>query len=133
MESFTGTLQDGLSYEVLTNLTAWNDSLTSSYVLYTWHFAGYSSCELVTNCTESSLKLNSSPISHNHSLQLNPHKYREMIEEITIKFGIELKPIKASWKSQLYNLPFWLFHDKTTKQTLDLNVSLGTEAKLTHT
>ena len=56
-----------------------------------------------------------------------------MIEEITIKFGIELKPIKASWKSQLYNLPFWLFHDKTTKQTLDLNVSLGTEAKLTHT
>ena len=69
MESFTGTLQDGLSYEVLTNLTAWNDSLTSSYVLYTWHFAGYSSCELVMNCTESSLKLNSSPISHNHSLQ----------------------------------------------------------------
>ena len=25
-----------------------------------------------------------------------------MIEEITIKFGTELKPTQASWKSQLY-------------------------------
>ena len=89
--------------------------------------------ELVVNFTDLLLTLDSSTISHSHPLQLNPHKYREMIEEITIKFGIELKPIKASWKSQLYNLPFWLFHDKTTKQTLDLHVSLGTEAKLTHT
>ena len=48
-----------------------------------------------------------------------------MIEEITIKFGTELEPTQVSWKSQLYNLPFWLFHDKTPKQTLDLNVSLG--------
>ena len=51
------------------------------------------------NFTNLLLTLDFSPISHNHSLQLNPHKYREMIEEITIKFGIELKPIKASWKS----------------------------------
>ena len=78
------------------------------------------------------LKLDSSPISHTHPLQINPHKYREIIEEIIIKFGTELKPTKASWKSQLYNLPLWLFHDKTLKQTLDLNVSLGTKAKLTH-
>ena len=56
-----------------------------------------------------------------------------MIEKITIKFGTKLKPTKASWKSQLYNLPLWLLHDKTPKQTLDLNVSLGTEAKLTNT
>ena len=27
-----------------------------------------------------------------------------MIDRITNKFGIELKPTKASWKSQLYNL-----------------------------
>ena len=58
--------------------------------------------ELVANCTDSSLKLDSSPISHTHPLQLNSHKYKEMIEEITIKFGTELKPTKASWKSQLY-------------------------------
>ena len=56
-----------------------------------------------------------------------------MIDKNTTKFGMELKPTKASWKSQLYNLPLWLFYDKTPKQTLDLNVSLGTETKLTHT
>jgi len=49
-----------------------------------------------------------------------------MIEKITIKFDMELKPIQNSCKSQLYNLSLWLFYDKTPKQTLDLNVSLGT-------
>ena len=29
-------------------------------------------------------------------------------------------------KIQHYNLPFWLFHDKTLKQTLDLTCELGT-------
>ena len=73
------------------------------------------------------LKFNSSPISHTHSLQLNSHTYREkMIEEITIKFGTKLKPTQYSWKSQLYNLPLWLFYDKTLQQTLNLNVSLRT-------
>ena len=56
-----------------------------------------------------------------------------MIEEITLKFGTELKLTQYSLKSQLYNLPLWLFRDKTPKQTLNLNVSLGTWAKLTHT
>ena len=46
--------------------------------------------------------LDSSPISHTYLLQINRHKQREMIEENTIKFGTELKPTKASWKSQLY-------------------------------
>ena len=63
---------------------------------------GYSSRKLVMNYTSPSLKLDSSPISHTHHLQINPHKYKEMIEEIIIKFNTELKPIKASWKSQLY-------------------------------
>ena len=49
-----------------------------------------------------------------------------MIEEIIIKFGMKLKPTQYSWKSQLYNLSLWPFRDKTPKQTLDLNVSLGT-------
>ena len=64
--------------------------LASSHVLHTWPFAGYSSHELVANYTESSSKLYFSPISHTHPLQLNPHKYREMIEKITIKFYTEL-------------------------------------------
>ena len=49
-----------------------------------------------------------------------------MIEEITIKFEMELKSIQNSCKSQLYNLLLWLFRDKTLKQTLDLNMSLET-------
>ena len=40
----------------------------------------------VMNCTDSSFKADSSPISHTHPLQINPHKYREMIEWITTKF-----------------------------------------------
>ena len=32
-----------------------------------------------------------------------------MIKEITIKFGTELKPTKASWKSQLYNLYIYIY------------------------
>ena len=37
-------------------------------------------------------------------------------------------------KIQPYNLPFWLFRDKTLKQTLDLKCELETvEQKLTHT
>ena len=86
------------------NLIAWYDSSASSHVLHMWPFAGYSSCKLVTNCTDSSLMLDSSLIFHTHPLQINPHKYREMIEEITIKYDMELKPTKASWKSQLYSL-----------------------------
>ena len=86
----------------LANLTIWHDSSASSHMLHMWPFTSYSSRELVANCTDPSLKLNSSPISHTHPLQINPHKYREMIEEITIKFGMKLKPTKASWKSQLY-------------------------------
>ena len=35
-----------------------------------------------------------------------------MIEEITIKFGMELKPTKASWKSQLYKyICHWYYID----------------------
>ena len=99
------TSRDDLSREVLANLTAWQNCLVSSHVLHTCPFADYSSCELVANCIDLFLMLDSSPISHIHPLQLNAHKYREMIEEITIKFGMELNATKVSWKSQLYNLP----------------------------
>ena len=53
-----------------------------------------------------------------------------MIEKITIKFDTKLKPTQYSCKSQFYNLPLWLFHYKTPKQTLDLIVSLGTHSHL---
>ena len=62
-----------------------------------------------SNRTDSSLKLDSSPISHTYPLQENPHKYVEIIEEITIKFGTELKPIQVSWKLQLYKYDHFFF------------------------
>ena len=82
------TSQDGLSHEVPMNLTVWQDSSASSHVLHTWPFVGYSSCELIANCIDLFLTLDSSPISHTHPLQLNPHKYKEMNEEITIKLDM---------------------------------------------
>ena len=80
-------------------MTGWHDSSASSHVLHTWPFREILSRELVVKCHP--LTLDSSPISHTHHLQINPHKYSEMIEEITIKFGTELKQTKASWKLQL--------------------------------
>ena len=44
----------------------------------------------------------------------------KMIEEITIKFGTELKPTQYSWKSQLYNLPLW-----QRSEHLSHNLGLG--------
>ena len=48
--------------------------------------------------------------SHSFTLipyNLKPHTYREkMIEKITIKFGMELKPTQNSCKSQLYKCEF---------------------------
>ena len=79
-------------------------------------FVGYfsrASRKLVMNCANSSLKLNSSPISYTYPLQINLHTYRKMIEEITIKFGTKLKPTQHSWKSQLYNQFVCMHLDKS--------------------
>ena len=47
-------------------------------------FTGCFTCELLASQSQTALilllKLDSSPISHTHPLQINPHKYREMIE-----------------------------------------------------
>ena len=87
-------------------MTCWHDSSASSLVLHTRPFCGILSRKLLANCTNLLLMLDSSLISYTHPLQLNPHKYKEMIEEFKIKFGTELKPTKASWKSQLYIIDF---------------------------
>ena len=68
------------------------------------------SCELVANCTDSSLKLDSLPISPTYPLQENSHKYMEIIKEITIKFDTELKPTQVSWKLQLYRYDHFFFN-----------------------
>ena len=43
-----------------------------------------------------------------------------MIEEITIKFGIKLKPTMTSWKSQLYK-----YNEKDGKERWELGFSQG--------
>jgi len=50
---------------------------------------------LLTSFLSLTIKPNLSPIFHTHPLQLNPQKYREMIDYITTKLGMELKPTKG--------------------------------------
>ena len=52
-----------------------------------------------------------------------------MIEK-KIQLNHRIKANKIySFKSQLYNLPLWLFCDKTPKQTLDLKREFGNRSK----
>ena len=56
------------------------------------------------------------------------------LNRITTKFGMELKPTKHIIVNNNFTIsPFGYSVTKPLKQTLDLNVSLGTVAKLTHT
>ena len=77
-------------------------------------------------------------LSHTHTtpLQLNPtiNIGYKRLNKITIKFGTELKPTKHIVVNYNFIIsPFGYSMTKHLKQTLDLNVSLGTVAKLTHT
>ena len=70
-----------------------------------------------------------------HTLQLNPtiNTGYKRLNKITFKFGTELKPTKHIVVN--YNFTISLFGYSVTKplkQTIDLNVSLGIVAKLTH-
>ena len=56
------------------------------------------------------------------------------MNKITIKFGTELKPTKHIVVNNNFTISLFGYSmTKPLKQTLDLNVSLGTKAKLTHT
>ena len=72
-------------------------------------------------------------LSITQPLQLNPiiNKGYKRLNKITIKFGVEL--IKAnkthSCKLQLYNLPLWLFRDKTPKTDSRLKCEFGYSGK----
>ena len=56
------------------------------------------------------------------------------MNNITIKFGTEYKPTKHNVVNNNFTVsPFGYSMTKLLKWTLDLNVSLGTKAKLIHT
>ena len=58
----------------------------------------------------------------------------KILNNITIKFGMEYKPTKHNVVNNNFTIsPFGYSVTKPLKQTLDLNVSLGTKEKLTHT
>ena len=66
-----------------------------------------------------------------HSPYIKSHKNSgKWLNRITIKFHMKLKPTKKhSCKSLFYNLPIWLFRDKTLKQNLNLKGELGNRGK----
>ena len=74
-------------------------------------------------------------LSITQPLQINPtiNTGYKLLNKITIKFVTELKPTKHIVINYNFTTsPFGYFVTKPLKQTLDLNVSLGTVAKLTH-
>ena len=75
-------------------------------------------------------------LSITQPLQLNPtiNTGYKRLNIIIIKFGMELKPTKQIVVNCNFTIsPFGYSITKPLKQTLDLNVSLGIVAKLTHT
>ena len=64
-------------------------------------------------------------LSHSLPLQESHLNTGLLIAEIQANLARN-KTNKMVDKIQLYNLPLWLFHDKTLKQTLDLTCELGT-------
>ena len=63
-------------------------------------------------------------LSHSLPLQESHLNTRLLIAEIQVNLARN-KANKMVDKIQLYNLPLWLFPDKTLKQTLDLTCELG--------
>ena len=87
-------------------VTICHDSSHSSHVLSTWlHFARSLLASYPLKLLWSSICLESShSLSHTQPIQRNPTYNIGYIRlnRITIEFGIELKPIQNSCKSQLY-------------------------------
>ena len=98
---------------------------------------GMLSHEQPAKTLQSSICLESSHyLSHTQPLQLNPtlNIGYKRLNRITIKFVAELEPTKHIVVNYKFTIsPFGYSMTKPLKQTLDLNVNLGTVEKLTHT
>ena len=82
------------------------------------------------------LSLHTHSLSHIQPLQINPtwNTGYKRLNIITIKFGMELKPTKHIVVNYNFTISHFSYSvTKPLKQTLDLKVSLGIVAKLTHT
>ena len=115
------------------------DSLHSSHVqgtcIISWDAQSQATRENTSffNLLESS---HTHPLSHTQPLQLNPtiNIGYKRLNKITIKFGTELKPTKQIVVNYNFTISsFGYSVTKPLKQTLGLNMSLRTVAKLIHT
>ena len=90
-------------------------------------FHGSSVASLIAKTTSSQILYQ----TLTHSPYIKSHKNSgKWLNRITIKFHMKLKPTKKhSCKSKFYNLPIWLFRDKTLKQNLNLKGELGNRGK----
>ena len=100
-------------------------------------FRGMFSRELPAKSLQSSVAwVFTLSFSNTQPLQWNPaiHTGYKRLNNVTIKFGTEYKPTKHNVVNNNFTIsPFSYSMTKPLKQTLDLNMSLGTKAKLNHT
>ena len=100
------------------------------------HFAGCLVARYLPKLFSLQLLESSHSLSITQPLQSNPtiNTGYKRLNRITIKFGTILKPTKHIVVHHNFTIsPFGYSVTKPLKQTLDLNMSLGTVAKLTHT
>ena len=102
-----------------------------SCVEHMLHFAGSLLTSYPRKHLWSWMSLESSHSLSHTTFTMKSHKNTgyKRLNKITIKFGMELKPTQISCKSQLYSLPFWLFHDKTPKTNSRLKREFGNNGK----
>ena len=111
---------EGLTHEILARHSCLHFVLTlriPACTSYMSHFAGCLIMRYLRKLFNLQLLESSHSLSITQPLQSNPiiNIGYKRLNRITIKFGMELKPTKHSFKSQLYNLPLWLFRDRTPK------------------
>ena len=141
IECFVGVSREGLTREILAKTSYLHLVLTLHIpVMCRAHalLRGMLTRELSAKTLHSSICLESShTLSLSHTTLTNKSHMKYRVQKIKQNCNQIWHGIKAnrthSCKLQFYNLSVWLFRDKSLKQTLDLNVSLETVAKLTHT
>ena len=133
--------REGLTHEILARHKCLHPVLTLRIPACASHMSHFAGCLVARypwklfsfQLLESSHTLS---LSITQPLQSNPtiNTGYKRLNRITIKFGMELKLTKHIVVNHNFTIsPFGYFMTKPLKQTLDLNVSLGTVAKLTHT
>ena len=140
-ECLTGVSREGLIREILARHSYLHLAWLFAFRSCARHMLPFARCLVMSysrnlfslQLLESSYSLslsNTQPLKWNSTINT---RYKRL-NKITIKFGTELKSTKHIVVNYNFTIsPFGYSVTKPLKQTLDLNVSLGTVAKLTHT